>query len=150
MYNFLKFLGATQGMCLPLTRVCEPTFFYQVKKKFACGCRKSAKTNPRIDRVDTLDSGDLEVKLLHETFFDKKERVMSTASAVSRVSTSELASASSVSEKDTTNMAPMFLFLASSFNTELVYIILKSITQFAYLSFDSVSAETDEILVTEV
>jgi hypothetical protein len=30
-------------------------------------------------------------------------------------------------------MAPLFLFLASSFNVELVYIILKSITQFSYI-----------------
>lgn len=31
-------------------------------------------------------------------------------------------------------MAPLFLFLASSFNVELVYIILKSITQFSYIN----------------
>jgi hypothetical protein len=31
-------------------------------------------------------------------------------------------------------MAPLFLFLASSFNTELVYVILKGITQFSYFS----------------
>jgi hypothetical protein len=30
-------------------------------------------------------------------------------------------------------MAPLFLFLASSFNVELVYVILKSITQFSYI-----------------
>ena len=30
-------------------------------------------------------------------------------------------------------MAPLFLFLASSFNVELVYIILKGITQFSYV-----------------
>lgn len=30
-------------------------------------------------------------------------------------------------------MTPLFLFLASSFNTELVYVILKGITQFSYL-----------------
>lgn len=31
-------------------------------------------------------------------------------------------------------MAPLFFFLASSFNVELVYIILKGITQFSYLT----------------
>ena len=31
-------------------------------------------------------------------------------------------------------MAPLFFFLASSFNVELVYIILKGITQFSYIS----------------
>jgi hypothetical protein len=30
-------------------------------------------------------------------------------------------------------MAPLFLFLASSFNVDLVYVILKSITQFSYI-----------------
>ena len=30
----------------------------------------------------------------------------------------------------------MFYFLASSFNVELVYVILKGITQFSYLVFD--------------
>lgn len=31
-------------------------------------------------------------------------------------------------------MQPLFLFLASSFNVELVYVILKGITQFGYLA----------------
>lgn len=31
-------------------------------------------------------------------------------------------------------MAPLMLFLASSFNIELVYVILKGITQFSYLT----------------
>ena len=31
----------------------------------------------------------------------------------------------------------MFYFLASSFNVELVYVILKGITQFSYLVFDN-------------
>lgn len=31
----------------------------------------------------------------------------------------------------------MFYFLASSFNVELVYVILKGITQFSYLVFNS-------------
>ena len=37
-----------------------------------------------------------------------------------------------------TEMAPMFLFLSSSLNVELVYCILKGITQFGYITlFDS-------------
>lgn len=38
-----------------------------------------------------------------------------------------------LTEQDS-EMAPLFLFLASSFNTELVYVILKGITQFSYFS----------------
>lgn len=34
--------------------------------------------------------------------------------------------------KEEETMTPLFLFLASSFNTELVYVILKGITQFSY------------------
>ena len=33
-------------------------------------------------------------------------------------------------------MKPLFLFLASSLNTEIVYVILKSITQFSYICCD--------------
>jgi hypothetical protein len=34
-------------------------------------------------------------------------------------------------------MAPLMMFLASSFNIELVYVILKGITQFSYLTCDN-------------
>lgn len=37
-------------------------------------------------------------------------------------------------DAETEQMAPLFFFLASSFNVELVYIILKGITQFSYLT----------------
>lgn len=37
------------------------------------------------------------------------------------------------SKKDQHEMTPLFLFLASSFNVELVYVILKGITQFSYI-----------------
>ena len=33
-------------------------------------------------------------------------------------------------------MAPLMMFLASSFNIELVYVILKGITQFSYITCD--------------
>jgi hypothetical protein len=36
-------------------------------------------------------------------------------------------------KEEATEMAPLFLFLASSFNVELVYVILKGITQFSYV-----------------
>ena len=39
-----------------------------------------------------------------------------------------------VAMKENEEMAPLFFFLASSFNVELVYIILKGITQFSYLT----------------
>ena len=35
------------------------------------------------------------------------------------------------------SMAPLFLFLASSYNVELVYVILKGITQFGYYTCDN-------------
>ena len=39
-------------------------------------------------------------------------------------------------------MAPLFVFLASSFNVELVYVILKGITQFSY--FNPVNDKTKQ------
>lgn len=37
-------------------------------------------------------------------------------------------------KQDSEELAPLFFFLASSFNVELVYIILKGITQFSYFN----------------
>lgn len=45
--------------------------------------------------------------------------------------------------KDETEMAPLFLFLASSFNVELVYVILKGITQFSYVVQENEEKGTD-------
>lgn len=44
-------------------------------------------------------------------------------------------------------MAPLFLFLASSFNVELVYVILKGITQFGYVMQNNNNATQNERLV---
>jgi hypothetical protein len=49
-----------------------------------------------------------------------------------RKDSDKVASSKSSSPED--GMAPLFMFLASSFNVELVYIILKGITQFSYLT----------------
>ena len=38
-------------------------------------------------------------------------------------------------------MPPLFLFLASSFNVELVYVILKGITKFSYLTCNNGQCE---------
>ena len=43
-------------------------------------------------------------------------------------------------ENKSEEMAPLFLFLASSFNVELVYVILNGITQFSYLKQTSAKA----------
>lgn len=40
----------------------------------------------------------------------------------------------SSSNHEEVELAPLFLFLASSFNVELVYVILKGITQFSYVA----------------
>lgn len=53
-------------------------------------------------------------------------------------------------------MPPLFFFLASSFNVELVYIILKGITQFSYLTCNNGRCELSKMkaakmnLTTEV
>lgn len=43
---------------------------------------------------------------------------------------------SGIEEKDDEEIAPIFTFLTSSLNVELVYIILESITQFSFLNSD--------------
>ncbi len=55
---------------------------------------------------------------------DNKERSYSASSRMS----------SRAMEAEQKKMKPMFLFLASSFNVELVYSILKGITQFGYIT----------------
>ena len=49
-------------------------------------------------------------------------------------------------------MAPLMLFLASSFNIELVYVILKGITQFSYLTCsdgksDFMNKKTNKLII---
>ena len=40
-------------------------------------------------------------------------------------------------KESVSELKPLYLMLASSLNVELVYVILKSITQFCYLTYDS-------------
>ena len=40
-------------------------------------------------------------------------------------------------KESVSELQPLYLMLASSLNVELVYVILKSITQFCYLTYDS-------------
>ena len=41
-------------------------------------------------------------------------------------------------------MAPLFFFLASSFNVELVYVILKGITSFSYIASEDLNLKQRE------
>lgn len=45
--------------------------------------------------------------------------------------------AQDTSSTENTEMTPLFLFLASSLNVELVYVILKGITNFSYIKTDT-------------
>lgn len=46
-------------------------------------------------------------------------------------------------EKSIPEMAPLYLFLASSLNVELVYIILASISKFSHLKNDGRTSSID-------
>lgn len=48
-------------------------------------------------------------------------------------------------DPETEQMPPLFFFLASSFNVELVYIILKGITQFSYLTCNNGKCELSKM-----
>ena len=61
--------------------------------------------------------------------------------------TGSIVDMSEVEVKKDAEMAPVFLFLASSLNVELVYIILKGVTQFSYIGSQQLGIEPD--LVTK-
>jgi hypothetical protein len=73
--------------------------------------------------------------LVELTTDDNKER---SYSANSRMS-------SRATETEQKKMKPMFLFLASSFNVELVYSILKGITQFGYITLCEPSSVQEKL-----
>lgn len=72
--------------------------------------------------------------------------ILITRDDESRPSTiSDVSRATSVNEPKRRQMAPMFVFLASSFNVELVYSILKGITQFGYITLCEPDSVRDKL-----
>ena len=107
---------------MPLLRLMEPFFFTVVKENIISvfKCCKGGDS----DEQDQFDSDAAER-------FDT-ERL----TAVTSESFDEQYANCDTCKPDKNKLAPAFFFLATSFNVELVYIILKSVTQFSYLNCD--------------
>ena len=134
-----KVLFQGQGLIMPILRLSEPYFYQIVGQKF-----KSIFFTCR--RQDT----NYDVRFL-ERQLDIEDAIASTKSIQeseekSRVESEDLPIlALKVEEEE--KMAPLFYFLASSLNVELVYIILKSITKFdkSYHKNDMMSSSTSSV-----
>jgi hypothetical protein len=109
-------------------RISEPYFFFELKeeiKRIFCCCRSK-------EADEETDNECLIVRDFNESTVSSIDKSGSQLS-------SELKEQARISEKlqKKSEMAPLFLFLASSFNVELVYMILKGITQFSYTTCDN-------------
>lgn len=127
----LKLIYVAQGFFLPLTRLSEPFFFHMVKQKvqkISCCSRSRSQEESKLERANDLTflkrgikADDLELR---------ESEVSSDAEPSDGTATSFEPSQGREVQLE---MEPLFLLLSSSLNVELVYIILKSITQFAYV-----------------
>ena len=134
----LKLIYQSQGLFLPFLRVSEP-YFYQIairklKTTFMpCLRRRRTQLDEEMrDDLSFLDRG------LGRIAFTVKDQLETTAGSLDPPGNWE------VTEKEALQLEPLFLFLSSSLNVELVYIILKSITQFTYIN--SKNIENDDYM----
>jgi len=146
--DIAKIAFVTQGIYLPLLRWSEPYFFNvcmitlkRIFRYFFC-CNRQLKRY-QIDHSSLLERGLFTTEV--DTRLDSKDEEVSDISVIieNRADRNSLAtdatdstgvSESTDSRQDKVKMQPLFLFLASSFNVELVYCILKGITQFGYVT----------------
>lgn len=110
---FLKIIYQSQGLLLPLVRLSEP-YFYDVLMKNITG-RFDKKCEMEND-LSFLDRGLTSSERRRTVDLDIEYRNMMKQRK------------RKAAEKNKNKMPSMYLFLASSLNVELVYIILKGIT----------------------
>lgn len=117
-------------------------------------CCRRKKNNNLIDSSSLLDRGLFTVEeslqdVSRISEISKPEDIIIQIIKDDEVSTnsgnSRLSSKSVSGETRRKQMAPMFLFLASSFNVELVYSILKGITQFGYITLCEPDSVRDKL-----
>ncbi len=130
---FLKLLFYFQGLVMPLMRCTEQAFIVLIKRRIkqhlyvlSCGFLRLDKElaeslDERLSFL-RLDSEFLVSEAGDDTILisDKIEDELKIRS--------KLSSQDKLEDAETEQMPPLFFFLASSFNVELVYIILKGIT----------------------
>jgi hypothetical protein len=136
--DILKIIWLSQGFILPFTRLAEPFFYKIVIKKIKsiqCPCSKSqsSRKEERLNDLTFLNRGIRESDLSEHKV--SQSSIGESFESDSSITISDESIYISNSDKEEElEMKPFFLELASSLNVELVYIILKSITQFAFVS----------------
>lgn len=123
----LKILFAAQGWFIPLMRLSEP-YFYQIlvskiEKWWNSDARQFERLQEQRDK-QFIKSASVFVKRRSVDIQDKRPEQLTTLETEITEEEEDIAA----------QMAPLFLFLASSLNVELVYIILSSLTKFATAS----------------
>ena len=147
----LKAFYLSSGLLGPLIRLNEPAFSRAIYLTLKSDLRLlfCVKEVVVIDDEAENDQGYLSRKL---SVMDRSQSTISQDKSpnfgIEQRSASEISCMRSLSsntdmmledmkegnkQDQTEELAPLFLFLASSFNVELVYVILKGITQFSFL-----------------
>lgn len=137
----IKILFVSQGIYLPLLRLIEPVFFVVVKRNFkSCVDFVCCRT---VKEVEFVNEQSIDTKVFLDTEDDedaKMKPVNCSQKLVSHGLTDDISkvkvhdSTEITGDKSEKELTPMYLFLASSLNVELVYSILKGITQFGYIT----------------
>lgn len=174
--GYSKILFASQGIYLPLLRLVEPYFFKVLKQNavqvatLVFKCRKPLNKDELIDEDGMIDRDlfdELELKQLQKdslgmlsTSDGRSNTELSFAHTINHAdddqpeddderSSNRITRATVARRvKQEESLSPMYVFLASSLNVELVYSILKGVTQFGYLTLcdpDEVAAKLSKM-----
>ena len=107
-------------MFIPFLRLSEPYFYQILYKKFRANLKRLCRYREQI-----------------------QEKYIERARGLSNATDTSLSSLED-DDDEVSEMAPLFFFLASSLNTELVYIMLESVKQFSFLLAGNKGAQNDE------
>jgi len=143
--KFLKLLFCSQGYVMPALRCVEPAFLSVIKRQardikafLTCDyCRKGKLSKE--DKIEIEETDDLiymernQREASKSVYKDDREdeeinNLMDTEAALKKLKEAKY------KKEERETLSPLFVYLSSSFNVELVYIILKGITKFSYIS----------------
>jgi len=143
--KLLKVLFCSQGYVMPGLRCVEPAFVSVIKRQMrdlkaflTCDyCRRSKLTKEEmivIDYTDDLIYMERNQREASKSVYKRAEEdeeinnLMDTQAALKKLKDAKY------KKEERETLSPLFVYLSSSFNVELVYIILKGITKFSYIS----------------
>ena len=133
----LKVLMATQGYVMPLLRLSEPYFYWSVRNSIVNWWTRFRKAE-NFEEIEQAGFDRLYIERMNEFYEEARKKSRNDVSSIclNESTFTEKSEKDKRPQKDN-EMAPLFLFLASSFNVELVYIMLKSITQFCFFNSEN-------------